>query len=73
MEYLTDRQCQQLRKYWDALKVEKRNKLLDAARAIESDQRFTREDVVAISRIMVLMMDGALSAVLEEEKGGTDE
>ena len=66
MEYLTDRQCRKLRKYWDSLRAEQRNKLLDAARTIGSDQRLTREDVVAISRIMVLMMDGALSTVLEE-------
>lgn len=67
MAYLTDQQCRQLRKYWDSLKIEQRKKLLEAARAIESDQKYTREDVVAISRIMVLMMDGALSTVLEEK------
>jgi hypothetical protein len=66
MVYITDQQCRQLRKYWDSLKIEQRIRLLDAARSIESDAKYSRGDVVAISRIMVLMMDGALSAVLED-------
>ena len=61
----TDKQCAALRRHWAILTADQRKALLDAARSIEGNPCYCRNDVAAIAVLMVLMMDGAVSAVVE--------